>query len=222
MKQLKNQKGFTLVEIAIVLVIIGLLLGGVLKGQELIQNAKVKRLVDDMKGTQAMLASYQDRYRALPGDDLTAATRFPVLGASPAATNGNGNGLIAGGKFDNAAVESKSFWQHVRRANLATGSAAIPSTVAATYLPGNPYGGVYGVNSTLNIIGLIGSMSVCANNVPGDAAIRIDQMADDGVSNTGTIMVRANIATGAATNNNAAATAPPLALATAYTVCWGI
>jgi prepilin-type N-terminal cleavage/methylation domain-containing protein len=69
MKQWKGQKGFTLVEIAIVLVIIGLLLGGVLKGQQLIANAKLKSLVNHANGLSAAVFAYQDRYKALPGDD---------------------------------------------------------------------------------------------------------------------------------------------------------
>ena len=63
------QSGFTLVEIAIVLVIIGLLLGGVLKGQELIENGRVKNAANDMNGIVAAYNSYLDRYRKLPGDD---------------------------------------------------------------------------------------------------------------------------------------------------------
>src|SRR5665647_40387 len=67
-----RQTGFTLVEIAIVLVIIGLLLGGILKGQEMITQAKIKNVINDMNGITAALNSYQDRYRALPGDDKGA------------------------------------------------------------------------------------------------------------------------------------------------------
>ena len=67
-----RQSGFTLVEIAIVLVIIGLLLGGVLKGQELINSAKIKNLINDLNGLSTAVYAYQDRYRALPGDDAGA------------------------------------------------------------------------------------------------------------------------------------------------------
>ena len=67
---MKNQqKGFTLVEIAIVLVIIGLLMGGVLKGQELINSAKVKNFANDFRSISSFVYAYQDRFRALPGDD---------------------------------------------------------------------------------------------------------------------------------------------------------
>jgi prepilin-type N-terminal cleavage/methylation domain-containing protein len=88
----KSQKGFTLVEIAIVLVIIGLLLGGILKGQEMITQAKIKNVIADITGVSAAMYGYQDRYRALPGDDK-GATRWAGGPAVPATA---GNGVIEG------------------------------------------------------------------------------------------------------------------------------
>src|SRR2546427_7806961 len=73
-----NEAGFTLVEIAIVLVIIGLLLGGILKGQEMITQAKIKNAINDFNGVTVAVTSYQDRYRFLPGDDPNADTRWTV------------------------------------------------------------------------------------------------------------------------------------------------
>jgi prepilin-type N-terminal cleavage/methylation domain-containing protein len=87
-----RQTGFTLVEIAIVLVIIGLLLGGVLKGQELIFNSKVKATFNLTREISAAVNSYLDRYGQLPGDDNQAATRFPS--AVPLPVNGPSNGTI--------------------------------------------------------------------------------------------------------------------------------
>ncbi len=90
-----KQKGFTLVEIAIVLVIVGLLIGGVLKGQEMITNAKLKRVESDNAGLAAAMFSYQDRYLQLPGDDSQAAGRFSVYApADP--VDGDGTGTIDG------------------------------------------------------------------------------------------------------------------------------
>src|SRR5579859_6894314 len=86
----QKQQGFTLVEIAIVLVIIGLLLGGILKGQEMITQAKIKNAVADFSGISAAYYGYQDRYRAIPGDDPTANTRWS------GAVQGDGNGVVAG------------------------------------------------------------------------------------------------------------------------------
>src|SRR5437762_14213912 len=91
-----SEAGFTLVEIAIVLVIIGLLLGGILKGQEMITQAKIKNVINDFNGIAVAVTSYQDRYRALPGDDANATTRR----TTQAAGNGNGDGVIRG--FANA------------------------------------------------------------------------------------------------------------------------
>ena len=93
--QLKKQTGFTLVEIAIVLVIVGLLIGGVLKGQEMITNAKLKRIESDNAGIAAAMFSYQDRYTQLPGDDSDADSRFDIYSTS-SGNVGNGNGIIEG------------------------------------------------------------------------------------------------------------------------------
>ena len=86
----KQQSGFTLVEIAIVLVIIGLLLGGVLKGQELITQAKIKNVANDLNGMSAAVYGYQDRYKRFPGDDNGAAARWK----NPAATDGDPHMLV--------------------------------------------------------------------------------------------------------------------------------
>src|SRR2546422_1386017 len=93
---MKNtQQGFTLVEIAIVLVIIGLLLGGILKGQEMITQAKIKNVIADFSGVSAAYHGYQDRYRAIPGDDPNAATRWASM-TNPAPQQGDGNGIVSG------------------------------------------------------------------------------------------------------------------------------
>ena len=63
-----RRKGFTLVELAIVLVIIGIILGAILKGQELINNARAKRVQNDMRGIEALLWTFYDRYGRFPGD----------------------------------------------------------------------------------------------------------------------------------------------------------
>src|SRR5690348_15917103 len=84
-------QGFTLIEIAIVLVIIGLLLGGVLKGQELITGARVRNLISQQDGVKAAFFGFQDRYRALPGDYASADTN---INCTPACSKGNGNGRI--------------------------------------------------------------------------------------------------------------------------------
>jgi len=121
----QQQSGFTLVEIAIVLVIVGLLLGAVLKGQELIFNTKVKSTYNMSRETAAALYAYQDRYRVNPGDDNQATIRFP--NANPAVTNGNGDGLIAwGSSCQNAGVanagENCNSLHHLRVSGFISGS----------------------------------------------------------------------------------------------------
>src|SRR5437899_7961023 len=139
----KRQQGFTLVEIAIVLVIIGLLLGGILKGQEMITQAKIKNVINDFNGITVAITSYQDRYRALPGDDKNATARWTIQ----APASGDGNGVIAGlynandtsgtGGAPAAAAESNLFWQHLRIAGFVpgltsgTGSGTPPPNAAA-------------------------------------------------------------------------------------------
>src|SRR5262249_3482301 len=91
MATMRKQSGFTLIEIAIVLVIIGLLLGGVLKGQELITSARVRNIITQQDGIKAAYFGFLDRFRSLPGDYALASTN---INCTPTCTNGNGNGQI--------------------------------------------------------------------------------------------------------------------------------
>lgn len=150
-----RQSGFTLVEIAIVLVIIGLLLGGVLKGQELINSAKVKNFATDFRNIPLFIYGYQDKYKALPGDHNTVATAITgaTKATTPTTSGGNacvsslcqGNGVIDGvWNTTTATDETALFWQHVRLAGLAAGPT---STADANYYPTNADGGRIGIEA---------------------------------------------------------------------------
>jgi len=93
MKGVTSKKGFTLVELAIVLVIIGIILGAVLKGQELINNAKAKRLVDDTRALVALAYTFYDRYGRFPGDcDNDGDVNYASLTATPSNFSANATG----------------------------------------------------------------------------------------------------------------------------------
>jgi len=180
----RKQSGFTLIEIAIVLVIIGLLLGGVLKGQELINSAKVKNLATDFKNVPVFIYGYQDKFKALPGDDSQAISHVA------ATNNGNGNGVIDGiWKPTGLTEETATFWQDVRLAGLAPGSTTI--ALDTSFLPTNAVGGQIGITSAANspISGLKGSYIVCSDSIPGKFARQLDTTLDDGNTTTGSMMV---------------------------------
>jgi prepilin-type N-terminal cleavage/methylation domain-containing protein len=206
------EAGFTLVEIAIVLVIIGLLLGGILKGQEMITQAKIKNLINDFNGITVAVTSYQDRYRSLPGDDQNATARWTTQ--NPA--SGNGNGIIAGlynandtsgsGGAPPNTAESNLFWQHLRIAGFVPGLTA--GTGSGTP-PQNAAGGLIGVES--GVVGTNGlgftSTIVCFSNLPEKVASAVDGQMDDAFPQTGQIRAQlqtvANPATLPASNATA-------------------
>jgi prepilin-type N-terminal cleavage/methylation domain-containing protein len=163
---MKGQKGFTLVEIAIVLVVIGLLIGGILKGRTFIDNAKIKNVIKQSEGLTAAIYAYQDRYGLLPGDDSNANARWG------SATNGNANGQIAGG-------ESPDVFQHLALAEFITGE------YDGTNYMNHKYGAdVRVINYTL--FGKTGN-TIRFQNLPAQTAAAFDSALDDGIYNTGSV-----------------------------------
>lgn len=209
-----KQSGFTLVEIAIVLVIVGLLLGGVLKGQELITSSKAKALFADKAAFQTAYNMYNDRYRAIPGDDLTASTRFSglscgVLGATASQTtgvtcrNGGGDGAIVAQTVvritstQGAAIvngntdEVYKLFQHLRAAQMIKTEGTGPGEIFIP--PLNAVGGFTGIQSNKPYIGQQDSaLYFLQNGTPGSIAGALDAANDDGFTNRGGIRAAAN------------------------------
>jgi prepilin-type N-terminal cleavage/methylation domain-containing protein len=217
----KQQAGFTLIELAIVLVIIGLLLGGVLKGQELINSAKVKNMATDFKNIQVYIYGYQDKFRALPGDDNKANSH--VAGGTLATTGGTVGNAVIEGNWDTTTVtdESALFWQHVRLAGLAAGPT---NTGDASYFPTNADGGRIGIQSVAGfakITGMSGAYVVCSNAILGKFAKQLDVSMDDGETSTGSMRAIPQASTGAAvtTASITAGSTATVGDAAPYTVC---
>ena len=227
----RHQSGFTLIEIAIVLVIIGLLLGGILKGQELINSARVKNLATDFRNIPMFIYGYQDKFKALPGDDPNAAANVTGTKAS---IGTQGNGVIEGAWNSTApGDESVVFWQHVRLAGLAPGITTVPGTLPGDYIPRNASGGFIGIQSGTTtttsspVVGadgkaIGGAYIICSTSILGKFVKQLDIQMDDGKTDSGSMM--ATPTTGYALGKTATPTTGTGGIddASSYTVCMGI
>jgi prepilin-type N-terminal cleavage/methylation domain-containing protein len=195
----RKERGFTLVEIAIVLVIVGLLLGGILKGQEMMTQVKIKSVIADFSGISAAYHGYVDRYKKIPGDDpcagagaaLTVGNCGTTTARWAGATGGNGNGQVEG-TYNSAvaADESRLWWDHLRRAGFVSG--------VGDQRPFNALTGMIGVQTGDNAAGpALGTdaagtggfsgLVMCSANLPDKIAIAADTQMDDGVPSAGDV-----------------------------------
>jgi type II secretory pathway pseudopilin PulG len=184
----RRSTGFTLAELAVGLVIIGLVLASVLGARAMLIQADIRRVAGDFEALRAAVHVYADRYGALPGDDPLAAGRWATV-------NGTGDRRLSGAYdaappasgalvVDASGGESLGFWWHLRLAGLVTpaGASASPATQ-----PMNPFGGILGVE--WEPLGLRGA-AACTSDLPGDAAIGIESALDDGDPVRGNVRVR--------------------------------
>lgn len=159
--KLKN-KGFTLVELAIVLVIIGLILGAVLKGNSLIDNAKVKSLYkSNYQDIITAVYAYYDRYGRYPGDTNNNGTIDELITDCPSQSTS----------------ESCKAWEQLRLANFITGT--------DTTSPNNVFSGKVGIGKAT--VNETTATWIALTNIPGEVCQILDTQYDDGVYNAGNI-----------------------------------
>lgn len=157
----QNQDGFTLVEISIVMIIIGLLIGGTFGGMKLIENMQVNKTVQDLKAIESAALTFRDTYGRLPGDIVNPAARLPNCTVAPCATGGNGNRIIgtAGWAWNATAAtdENFTFWNQLQATDMvALGVKNTTDMAFGEGQPSSPIDGGYRVgdyNGVLTVCG---------------------------------------------------------------------
>lgn len=199
--KLETQKGFTLIELSIVMVIIGLIIGGILVGQDLIHGAQVRSLISQIEKYNTGVNAFTLKYNAIPGDFNQAANYITN------AVNGDGNGLISTGTPSAApaaissTTEYQNFWQQLSVLNLIEGSFDGSNTAVniGKNFPGTKAGkgGIiaYAYTDSINYyhLGLAASTTTTiatSNTLSADDAYNIDKKIDDGFPLTGIVLAR--------------------------------
>jgi prepilin-type N-terminal cleavage/methylation domain-containing protein len=198
---MRKQKGFTLIEIAIVLVVVGLLIGGVLKGQELITAARVRNIAAQLDGIKIAYLGFQDRYRQLPGDftDALAASGIPMAGNTPTRGCNASNITCQNGRIDDVNEnESILAWHQLTRAGFITGNYdGIGNIPTATNTPTNAFSGylqiiydpVY-LDANPNPPAIFQVKT--GSNIPSSVLSELDRKMDDGFPQTGALRFSAS------------------------------
>lgn len=125
-----TNKGFTLIELAIVIVIVGLLVAGIAGSTKLIEQAKLRTVITDLDGLRIAYLNFKGKYNALPGDMSTASAFFPNCHQTASLCNGNGDDIIGWTNDDSLIDESVRGLRHMNLAGLISngGGVQIPNS----------------------------------------------------------------------------------------------
>ncbi len=225
---LKNNYGFTLVELGIVMLIIGVLAVGILKGRELIVSSRITASISQIQEIDLAFSKFWDKYENIPGDMPNPAARL-VNCAGQCAFAGNGNNRID--RYPDASQilnnEATSFWAQLAAAGMIEGISTNPSAIAGgeshpefpiggALRVGNPYNGLFAASTSaalrvsgprehyLATGGNLNSVSglASATALTPEWARRIDEKIDDSLPNSGKVL---GISVGAAASRCATA-----------------
>ncbi|HRH82410.1 MAG TPA: prepilin-type N-terminal cleavage/methylation domain-containing protein [Thiobacillaceae bacterium] len=179
--------GFTLIELAIVLVIIGLLLGGVLKGQELIESARVRNIISQLDSIKAAFYAFQDKYGFAPGDYPGQLAHANLADIANAQVGGNGDGVV---RDTPQHRETLLAWVHLGHANLIAGNfqAVNSQPDPKGEWPRNPYGATLRLQydaAYSHADGIPRLNLKTGNQVPARVLAEIDRKTDDGRADQG-------------------------------------
>lgn len=187
MNKVKRNKGFTLVELSIVIVIIGLIVAGVVGGQTLVKQAKLRSIVTDINSYKVAVNTFRLEYNALPGDFDNANAYWGASGV-----DGNGNKRVN-------SSEQVEFWRHLSLAGLVKGNYTGGGVSPGVSVPTGPLSSsIYRFTShvvpmygtTGNFFSFVshpcGALNQCGVLVPKEAHA-IDSKSDDGLADSGLI-----------------------------------
>lgn len=185
MKTKRPHTGFTLVEIAVVLVILGLLVAATLVGAEMMTSAKTRGLISEIDSVKGAFFGFSDRYRAMPGDYAAATTNIALT-----TVNGNGDGRVQSTAQGAPIDEHIAMWEHLARAGFVAGgfvyAPGIPTNTSALR---SRFGGFPLVQHNATYAGVATARNKIHTGhlVPADIMADMDRKLDDGMATSGIV-----------------------------------
>lgn len=192
---MRHSRGFTLLEISIVLILVGLIAGGIMVGQDMIEQAKINTVINDVQIFRSAHQTFKEKYKCIPGDcdNSNFTNNLPVCNGG-----GDGNGKIDGGNSNIYCSETADYWRHLREANLITNqrqplntSGAIWAGAQGSYSPTSSvhakYYTMYGTTANFYAFNLMTDTYDRESFLKVVQAESIDKKVDDGNGTTGNL-----------------------------------